>query len=131
MRAANPTRTARATILWFSSTGEYVQHSCYVIENPDTSLTISAGDGHAVAIGRWKVRSRGIEVTRIRVARSAKVSGAQVDPLCSPRDTRYQPALGGVVLGHDVYVTTRLLVSPDWNGYIQDARLSGIACGGA
>ncbi|GAC1434259.1 MAG: hypothetical protein NVSMB68_06750 [Thermoanaerobaculia bacterium] len=122
---AGNVRRAPAKFISFRASGEYVEHLCFVIEQPDTTVFLSRSDPHIVTIGRWMVRDREIVAARSIVARAKPPRGPN-DPLCS--EARYRVS-GKSVMGQDgQYAPVTRLVSPDFEVYINDARQSGRPC---
>jgi hypothetical protein len=130
IRKENPSCTAPATILLFSSSGDYVDHSCYVITGREghSSLSISAGDGHTVAIGRWSQRDNRVTVIRQKVYRFVRFQGPGKDPLCTPAPITYDIVPSGVRAGKFTTSPTRKILNPEWPAYIGDAQRSDTSC---
>lgn len=124
----NPSRTAPATILLFKADGQYVEHSCYVIDEGKDGLFISPGDGHVVAVGTWEQRGSTLTVRRERVARFVRYAGPGPDPLCRPSVVEYHLAGGGVRQGKDVYHASSQLRLNDWESYVSEAKRAGVSC---
>lgn len=127
-------RTAPATIVIFRSNGEYVEFHGWVIEQPDTSVYISSDRQYVAIVGRWTKDGSTIRTTREQIARRTPLAGA--DPLCA------QSALTFSIVGNSVtgsagqaetgtYSPVTRLVAPDFQSYVDKAKKSGIACGGA
>jgi len=122
--AAN-VRRAPAKMIIFRANGEYVEHLCYVIEQPDTSVYISASDPRVITIGNWIEHRPQIVATRRVIARPLPYRGA-TDPLCS--DSTYTIS-GNSVMGKDgQYSPITRLVAPDFESYIKDAQQNGKPC---
>jgi hypothetical protein len=125
----SPTRTAPATILVFSRSGEYVEHSCYVIEDlRDKALSISAGDGHTVVVGRWTRDGARLHAVRQGIYRFVPFVGPGPDPLCKQAELTYRISGGSVVLEKERFEPSTRLQSPDWDAYVNDAKSSKIRC---
>jgi hypothetical protein len=128
-------RTAPAVILEFRSNGEFVEHHCWIIEQKDKSLMISGGDPHVVVVGKWESHGNTIRATRLRVSRTVRVIGGE-DPLCSRRTLAFTVRTRGVAGdigegGMGIYSKVDRLVCPDFEAYVNEARQSNVACGGA
>jgi len=125
----SPTRTAPATILVFSRSGEYVEHSCYVIEYlPDKTLSISAGDGHTVAVGRWTRDGARLHAVRQGIYRVVPYAGPGPDPLCKQAELTFQVSGGSVVFEKDRFEPLAQLHSPDWAADVNAAKSSKVRC---
>ncbi len=118
-------RRGAAKFISFRANGEYVEHVCYVIEQPDTSLYISHSDPHLITIGNWVRDHDEIVATRKIIARQTPYAGGN-DPLCS--EARFSVS-GNSVIGKDgPYSPVTRLVAPDFESYVNDARRSGKPC---
>lgn len=124
----NPTRTAPATILLFKADGQYVEHSCYVIDSSKGDLSISPGDGHVVAVGIWTQRGATLTVRRERVARVVPYDGPDLDPLCRPSTMVYDLVGDGVREGKNAFRPSSQLRLIDWEPYVSEAKSSGVSC---
>ncbi len=124
-QVAPQVRRAAARFISFRADGAYIEHVCYVIEQPDTSVYISRSDPHLITIGNWVRDGQEIVARRTIVARQNPYSGPS-DPLCS--EVRYTMS-GNSVLGKDgPYSPVTRLVAPDFESYINDARRTGKPC---
>lgn len=126
----NRSRTAAATIIIFGSSGEYVEHTGYIIEQQNGDLSISAGDGHVVATGKWERRERHVRAVRLRVFRTLPLHRAIADPLCRNPVTEYRiEEARGVRAGEKRFVPATKLVTDDWDVYLKQAETMGSRCG--
>ena len=118
-------RRARAKMILFRANGEYVEYLCYVIEQPDTSIFISAFDPRVVTSGNWTAKRPEIFATRKVIARPVPYAGG-TDPLCT--DVKFTIS-GNSVIGSDgQYSPLTRLVAPDFESYIKDTLQSGKPC---
>ena len=109
----------------FRANGEYVEYLCYVIEQPDTSVYISASDPKVVTAGNWTAKRPEIFATRRMISRPRPYLGG-TDPLCS--DLKFTIS-GNSVIGSDgQYSPLTRLVAPDFESYIKDAQQNGKPC---
>ena len=75
-----------ATIIVLRRNGNYVEHRCHIIENPDHSLTISANDPDVIARGLWWrvndeiVASRDHRSVRYRLEHGSLILDGRFDP---------------------------------------------------
>ena len=126
-RPASPNvRRAAAKFISFRAHGEFTEHVCYVIEQPDTSVYISRSDPHVIAIGKWTDQRPRIEATRDLVSRSTG-HRAGTDPLCAA--STFTISGNSVIDQKGVQFTpvTRL-VAPDFESYYSDAQKTGTPC---
>ena len=118
-------RRARAKMIIFRANGEYVEYLSYVIEQPDTTIFISAFDPRVVTIGKWTADRPRIFATRTVIARPVPYAGG-VDPLCT--DVKYTIS-GNSVIGSDgQYSPLTRLVAPDFESFIKDTLANGKPC---
>ena len=124
-KTAAAKRRARAKMIIVRANGEYVEYLSYVIEQPDTTIFISAFDPHVVTSGKWTGKPPQIFATRSVIARPVPYAGA-VDPLCS--DLKFTIS-GNSVIGSDGhYSPLTRLVAPDFESNIKDALQHGRPC---
>jgi hypothetical protein len=118
-------RRAAAKFISFRANGQYIEHFCYVIEQPDSSVYISHSDPHVVTVGNWTFARPEIVTTRRLVSRPKPYSGG-TDPLCS--ESKFTIS-GNSVLGADgQYSPVTRLVAPDFDEYVKDAERTGAPC---
>jgi hypothetical protein len=124
-RISKHTRTVAATIVQLFPDGRYEEHSCYLIQQVDHTITISVGDGHAVAVGVWRKNGNHFIVTRQLISREVQFYGGP-DPLCSP--VTYELLPNAIRLGNKRFEELRGLAVPDWDSYLPGPEGS-ISCG--
>lgn len=124
---ATGARRAPASFIGFRAHGEFIEHICYVIEQPDTSVYLSASDVHVIRIGKWEKDGAKIEVMPQLVARMLGGRTESDMRLCSATEFKIS---GNSVIGHDdkQYSPMTRLVAPDFESYINDARRFGTSC---
>lgn len=126
-------RTAPATIVVFKSSGEYVEHHCWVIEQIDGSFTISGGDPHVVAVGTWQQQGDQIRAHREAIERTVRLIGGG-DPLCQAPEPNFAVRVGRIFgsAGADRPGEYRAwkVESSDFEAYVKEAR-RGTKCPGA
>jgi hypothetical protein len=122
-------RTAEATIVLFKSSGEFVEHSCVLIEEPDKSWHISNGDGHVVAVGTWSLEGSHIVVHRNSIDRMVWPVGGGLDPLCGSKDVAFEVAGERLVHGKNSFVRTQKIDTNNFEAYAAKARGSHARCG--
>lgn len=109
----------------FRANGEYVEYLSYVLEQPDSSIFISAFDPRVVTSGKWSARRPQILATRSLIARPVPYA-VGIDPLCAA--VKYTIS-GNSVIGSDGrYSPLTRLVAPDFESYIKDTLQNGKPC---
>jgi hypothetical protein len=121
-------RTAVGTIIVFRSSGEFVERTCHLIEQQDSTVYIARTGAQVVAVGVWKQSGDVVTATRQRIFRSPR--GASPDPLCSkPHPTfRVDPGGNSVTGEEGTYSPITRLVSPDFESYVDEAKRSPVTC---
>lgn len=124
-------RTAPATIISFRSSGEYIEHHCVLIEQPDQSVYIASRGPRIVAIGKWERDGDGVVVRRETVGRTPARSGAE--PFCSQPPLKFRvegkSVSGSVGAMTGTWSPVTRLIAPDFESYIKRARETGQRCG--
>ena len=120
-------RTARATILTFRSSGEFVELHCWVIERPDGAVYVASDRPRVVAVGRWKREKNAITADR------SSVAGAPASVCAQPRIS--MELSGGRSIMADVgngsvgaYSPVTRLIAPEFESYVNDAKRSTVIC---
>jgi hypothetical protein len=112
-------RTAPAVIISFRKSGEYIEHYCRVIEQPDQTVYISSSDPHVIAIGDWKKRGSQMIATRSLISRPG-------GSLCGA--VAFDVTGNSVVSKDGQFSPVTRLVSPDFEIYVNDARRTATRC---
>jgi hypothetical protein len=112
---------------------EFVEYHCWLIEQPDETLYISAPDPHVVIVGQWSKRWGEITTTRQRIARSNPFRGAR-DPLCDEPKITFRISGNSVIgnaggTGDGIYSPVTRLVAPAFEMDVRQARNSTVTCG--
>ena len=114
----NSIRTARATIISFRSSGEYVELHLSVIERPDGAVYIMSGRPRTGAAGTWEQSRAKVEVKRQKV----------VGVPCSAVTYKVNENLT-VTDSSGTYEPISRLIAPEFETMLNAVKQQGTACG--
>lgn len=115
--AGNSIRTARATIIAFRSSKEFVEVHTSVIERPDGTVYIMARAPRTAAVGQWEQRRSKVEVIRKKV----------VDLPCGT--VTFQVTGKSVLDSFGTYSPITRLVAPEFETFVNATKQKGSSCG--
>ena len=102
----------------FFPSGDYGQVGCYAIKQADGSVSLSRGDGHVVAIGRWhQERDKIVVISRI-VYRTVVVKGRPIPERDIVEELRFTKGQYWTVWNKEGHYA-RLQQFDDW-GFLAD-----------
>ena len=111
--------TARAAIISFRTSNEYVEIHCPVIERPDGTVYIMSGGQRTGAIGKWEQSGSKVDVKLTKV----------VGVACGR--VKFTVTANSVSDDSGSYTPVTRLVAPEFETLINAAKQTGAKCGDA